>query len=148
MTASRNDLALLVLRLALGAAFIAHGLPKIEHPLTWIAGVIPHAPPVLGAVAALAEFGGGIAVILGVATRIAAFLIAANMVVAIFVVLLPRGAIYVASGPGATTFELPLAYLATALALVLCGAGALSLDGLRARRRGTPRTRGGTIRRR
>jgi putative oxidoreductase len=130
MRFTRSDLALLALRLALGAAFVVHGYPKIQHPLTWPAHALPGAPGWLAATAAVVEFGGGIALLAGFLTRIVAFLIAADMVVAIFLVLVPHGAPFV-SEAGGPSFELPLTYLVVGFALVMMGAGAMSLDGLR-----------------
>lgn len=130
MKLTRSDLALLALRLVLGAAFVVHGYPKIQHPLTWSVHVLPGAPGWLAAVAAAIEFVGGIALVAGFLTRVVAFLIAADMVVAIFFLLVPHGAPYVAE-PGGPSFELPLAYLVVGFALVMLGAGAISLDGLR-----------------
>ncbi len=106
-----------------------HGFPKIQHPFTWARHVLPGAPSWLAATAAVVEFAGGIAIATGLFTRLVAFLIATNMVVAIFFVLVPRGAPFVAAkGP---SFELPLAYLTMAFVLVLVGAGSVSLDALR-----------------
>ncbi|MBD5634254.1 MAG: DoxX family protein [Candidatus Eremiobacteraeota bacterium] len=135
MKISRKDLALLALRLVLGAAFVFHGFPKIQHPTTWATHVLPGTPPFLAVVSAVAEFGGGIAILVGFGTQIAGFLIAANMVVAIFFVLVPHGAAFVSSAPGAPTFELPLIYLVAAFTLVLLGAGSVSVDALRSDRR-------------
>jgi putative oxidoreductase len=132
MNVTRTDISLLALRLVVGAAFVLHGYPKIQHPTTWAAHVLPSAPPFLTAISAAVEFGGGIAILLGVVTRVAAFLIAANMVVAIFFVLVPHGATFVSNDPRAQSFELALAYFVEAFALLLLGPGALSLDALRA----------------
>jgi putative oxidoreductase len=130
MKFTRSDLALLALRLVLGVAFVVHGYPKIQHPLTWAAHALPGAPGWLAAVSAAIEFGGGIALIAGFLTRVVAFLIAADMVVAIFFALVPHGAPFVAES-GGPSFELPLTYLVVGFALVMLGAGAISLDGLR-----------------
>ncbi len=138
MNVTRSDVGLLSMRLVLGAAFVAHGFPKILHPTTWATHVLPGTPAPLAVVSALVEFVGGIAIVLGFGTQIAGFLIAADMVVAIFFALLPSGAVYVASSPGTRSFELPLAYLIIAFALVLTGAGRISLDAARSRDRPGP----------
>jgi putative oxidoreductase len=129
------DLALLLLRLVLGAAFILHGYSKFSDPTSWASQMLLGVPPWLQAVAAFAELGGGAALILGVLTRLFALLIACNMVVAIFGVLIPHHARFVNDGPGAMSYEKPLAYLAVMLALVLVGPGRFSLDATLFRRK-------------
>jgi putative oxidoreductase len=138
--AVRSDLALLALRAVLGIAFILHGFPKILHPTTWISGILPRAPAWLGAVDAFVEFGGGIAILTGFATAAFAFLIACDMAVAILFVHVPHGAVFVNLPPmHKETFELPVAYLVMALAIILLGPGAYALDAARNRSRSGPR---------
>lgn len=121
---------LLVLRLVVGAAFILHGWPKIQNPTGWMSAMGPRAAhPLLQAASAIAEFGGGIALILGLLTPIAAAALAVNMLVALFLVHLPKGQPFVGQGPGGS-FELPLVYLAVMFALLLVGPGRFSLDAL------------------
>lgn len=121
---------LLALRLVVGAAFILHGWPKIQRPTSWMDPMGPAAAhPLLQAAAALAEFGGGIVLILGFLTPIAAAALAVNMLVALFLVHIPKGDAFVSQGPGGD-FELPLAYLAIMVALFLVGPGRFSLDAL------------------
>jgi putative oxidoreductase len=123
----RADIALLVLRLVLGVAFVLHGLPKVQEPLTWGARMVPWAPGWLQAFVAFVEVGGGIAVLAGFLTPVFAFLISCDMIVAIFFVLVPRGATFVAGG-SKPSFEVPLAYLAMAVTLILIGPGAYAAD--------------------
>ncbi len=132
----RSDFAFLFLRLVMGSAFVLHGLPKMQHPTTWAAGALPGAPPWLQLIAALAEFLGGAMLAIGFLTPLFALLIACNMLVAIFVVLVPHGATFVASGT-AESFELPLTYLALAFLFVACGPGRFSVDALVRRPRTT-----------
>ncbi len=48
----------LLVRLVMGAAFILHGWTKIQHPGAWMPAESP-VPAVFQALAAVAEFGGG-----------------------------------------------------------------------------------------
>jgi len=82
----------------------------------------------LGA-AAFSEFFGGILVVLGLFTRVAAFFIACVMLTAIIGIHWPN---FFANNRG---FEYPLALLVMALALLISGGGAVSLDWLIAGRR-------------
>jgi putative oxidoreductase len=115
---------LLVLRLIVGAAFILHGWPKIQNPMGWMGDSVP---PILQLASALAEFGGGIALILGLLTPIVAGALAINMAVALFMVHIPKGHAFVSQGPGGS-FELPLVYLGVMVALFFVGPGRFSLD--------------------
>jgi len=54
-----GSVGLLLLRLVVGAAFLFHGWPKIQNPFGWMGPEAPM-PGILLALAALAEFGGGI----------------------------------------------------------------------------------------
>src|SRR6185295_3939729 len=91
LTATDNDVATTVLRLVLGVIFFAHGAQKM---LGWFGGFgfsgtmgfftgMMHIPAPFAFLAIAAEFFGGLGLILGFLTRIAALGIAANMVVAI-----------------------------------------------------------------
>jgi putative oxidoreductase len=73
-------------------------------------------------VVGLVEFFGGLALILGVLTRYAALLLAVNMLVAIVTVHLPHG-FFLPRG-----YEFALSLLGANAALLLGGAGALTLD--------------------
>ena len=86
-----KDVGLLVMRLGLGVAFIAHGWPKMSGgPDVWVklgarleaVSGIGFLPEFWGFMAAFAEMGGGILLILGLLTRPAAFLLLNTMIVA------------------------------------------------------------------
>src|SRR5579864_5649447 len=132
-----NDFALTLLRVVLGVVFFAHGSQKM---LGWFGGYgfsgtmnffthDMHIPAVFAFLAIAAEFFGGIGLLLGLATRIAAFGITVNMLVAIFMVHLPNGFFMNWSGQQkGEGFEYHLLVLAITTALMMRGAGALSLD--------------------
>ena len=118
--------ALLPLRVVVGAALVLHGWPKIQNPLGWM-GTDAAVPGVFQAVAALAEFGGGVALVLGLFTRLAAVGIAAVMIGALALVHLRRGDPFVGKH-GEPSWELAAVYLASAALFVLIGPGRFSLD--------------------
>jgi putative oxidoreductase len=127
------DAALAVLRVALGVTFILHGGQKLfVYGLDGVAGSfgqmgIP-AAGFFGPLVAFVEFFGGIAITLGLLTRLAALGIGSTMVVAILAVHLKQGFF----NPGGVEF--PLSLLASSLALVIAGAGAYSVDAAIAKR--------------
>jgi putative oxidoreductase len=123
-----GSVGLLLLRLVMGVAFLLHGWGKIQTPLGWMGPEAP-VPAILQALAALAEFGGGIALIAGLLTRLASLGIAAVMVVALGMVHLPHGDPFV-SKTGGASYELAAVYLACAMVFLLLGAGRFSMDAL------------------
>jgi putative oxidoreductase len=127
---ARGSAGLLLLRLVTGAAFILHGWPKIQNAFAWMdrPGAPSPVPGFLQALAALSEFGGGLALIVGVVTPVAALAIACTMAVAIGMVHLPQGHPFVAHGK--PSFEPAAGYLAVNVLLLLLGPGAFSLDAL------------------
>jgi putative oxidoreductase len=121
---------LLVLRLVAGAAMLFHGWPKIQNPTGWM-GDAP-VPAFLQAAAAVAEFGGGLAWILGALTPLFSLLLVGNMAFATFMVHVRMGhAFVVGNNPGdpyVPSIEAAALYLAIALLLLLIGPGTLSFD--------------------
>jgi putative oxidoreductase len=122
-----QPLGLLVLRLALGVIMIAHGWQKISDHTHGIAGMMHQLglPPFMAYLVVAAEFGGGILVLIGFLTRIAALAIFIDMLVAILKVHLPHGLFSINGG-----FEFPLACAAIAFALIFSGAGPIAIDWL------------------
>jgi putative oxidoreductase len=131
-----------VLRVLLGIVFFPHGAQKV---LGWFGGAgfsgtmgmfteKMGVPAFLAFLAILAESGGALALISGFLTRVAAFGIACNMVVAIFMVHLPNGFFMnwfgKQQGEG---FEYHLLVIAIAIALIIKGGG-WSIDGMIARK--------------
>lgn len=121
-----QPLALLVLRLALGAVMIAHGYSKVFGGLSHTAQMVSNLglPGWLGYFSAAAEFFGGVAVIIGLLTRLAGLGIVINMGVAIAKVHWKNGF----TGNG--NYQFPLALAAIAFALIFFGAGPIALDAI------------------
>ena len=120
------DVSLLLLRLVTGLAFMIHGYGKIQAPFAWMpegSGV----PGVLQALAALSEFGGGLALIVGLLTRLGALGLVFTMIGATMTHAVMMGDPFVAQ-PGGRGYELALVYLVIALTFVTGGPGGLSLD--------------------
>jgi putative oxidoreductase len=113
----------LVLRLAIGVSMSVHGYEKViphgalNHYCHYI--VTLGFPYWLGSVSAFTEFIGGILLLVGLLTRLAAAMVAINMLVAFF-------AVGIHQGFGIYNYIFALA--ATAIMLVFYGAGALALD--------------------
>ena len=123
-----GSVGLFALRFVMGAAFILHGWPKIQHPLDWM-GPEASVPAIFQMLAAVAEFFGGMALIVGLLTRLASLGLMANMIVALAIVHLPHGDPFVGK-PGGHSYELAAVYLACAILLVLLGPGRYSVDAL------------------
>jgi putative oxidoreductase len=122
-----QNCGLTVLRIVVGIVFLAHGYQKLFHlGFGGVAGMFGHLgiplPHVFAVIVTLVEFVGGIMLIAGLAVRVAAALIACDMVVAILKVHLPHGFFNQNGG-----VEFPLMLLAAAICLTLAGGGALSL---------------------
>ena len=140
---TKDSMVLTILRLVLGVVFFAHGLQKV--------GVIPGfgyagymgffgslgIPSVFGNLAIAAELLGGLGLIVGLLSRVAAAGIVVDMIVAVFLVHLPNGLFAnwgQQLGPDGKTalgegYEFHLLAIAMALAILIEGAGSLSADG-------------------
>ena len=129
-----QPLALLVLRLVLGAIFIGHGYHKVNGHLHEHANFVAslHLPAWLGYVSAGAEFFGGMLIVLGLFTRLAALAICVNMIVAIAKVHWQHGLM------GQGGYEFPLSLAAIAFSLIFLGAGPIAIDAIRTRGGGGP----------
>ncbi|WP_305044530.1 DoxX family protein [Geoalkalibacter sp.] len=134
---TENDYGALFVRLALGIVMFPHGAQKV---LGWFGGYgfagtmgffteTLGLPYVVALLVVLAEFLGALGLIFGALTRIAALGIGSVMIGAIFMVHLPHGFFMNWSGNQAGEgFEFHLLAIGMSLALLIRGAGALSLD--------------------
>jgi putative oxidoreductase len=123
----QTSVGLAVLRLVLGGAFVAHGAQKffvygIPGVIGAFQGMGVPMPGIVGPLIAVVELAGGLAIILGLLTRLAALGVALDMLGAILMVRLKGG--YFA--PAGAEYEILLC--GAAFALMFTGAGLFSLD--------------------
>lgn len=130
-----QPLALLVLRLALGAVILGHGYHKVFGGLQHHAQFVHSLglPAWTGYLSSFTEFFGGILILLGLFTRFAAFAICIDLSVAIAKVHFHNGLM------GNNGYEFPLALAAIAFALIFFGAGPIAFDHIRAPGGGKPK---------
>lgn len=121
-----GDFALLLLRVVAGVAFMMHGWGKVQNPLDWM-GPGAFAPAPFQALAALAEFGGGLAWVLGLFTPIASFGIVCTMTVAVYAHACVGGDPFV-SMTGGPAYEQAAVYFSVAVLLIAFGPGRYSAD--------------------
>jgi putative oxidoreductase len=139
LMATDKDAAITILRLLLGVVFFAHGSQKL---LGWFGGYgftgtmgfftgMLHIPAVFASLAIAAEFFGGLGLIFGLFTRVAAFGTFCNMLVAVALVHHQFG--FFMNWTGAQKgegYEYHLVLLAASVVLMIRGAGAASVDPL------------------
>jgi len=137
LMATDDSVATTIVRLVLGVVFFTHGSQKM---LGWFGGLgfsrtmgfftgTMHIPTVFAFLAIIAEFLGGVGLLLGFLTRVAAFGIGVNMVVAILMVHRHFGFFMNWGGnQKGEGFEFHTLVLAMVAFLLIKGAGALSVD--------------------
>jgi putative oxidoreductase len=136
LIATRDDWTLTLLRLAAGVMILPSGLQKVfglfggaGYSGTMAGFTAMHIPTVFAFLAIMAEFLGGIGLILGALTRIAAFGVACNMMVAVYLVHWPNGFFMNWSGKQrGEGFEFHILAVAILVVLMVRGAGPLSVD--------------------
>jgi len=145
LTATSNDRVAAALRLVLGLVIFPHGAQKV---LGWFGGYgftgtmgfftqQLHVPALLAFLAITAEFAGSLGLLSGFLTRVAAFGILANMVVAVAMIHGKVGFLMNWFGQypaGQEGYEYHLLVAAIAVAIIVRGAGAWSVDRLLTRR--------------
>lgn len=123
-----QPLALLVMRLALGAVMVGHGYHKVfgglHHHVQFVESL--GLPGWSAYLSAFAEFFGGLLVLIGLFTRAAAFAICIDMCVAIAKVHFHNGLM------GNGGMEFPLALASLGFALICFGGGPIAFDHIRA----------------
>jgi putative oxidoreductase len=130
---SSEDLGKLLLRVALGVLILFHGVHKLLYGPGAAVGAIMAAglPGWMGYAVFLGEVVAPILLLIGLWTRLAAVVVAINMLTAI--ALVHMGQLGSLGGGGGWALELQGMYLATALAIALLGAGRFSLGGYNGR---------------
>jgi putative oxidoreductase len=128
------SLGVAVLRIILGIIFVAHGYAKffvfgIDGATGMFAQMGIPAPTITAPLVATLEVAGGVALILGLLTRLAALGLAIDMLGAVFLVRIKGGFF----APNGAEFEILLCV--ACIALVIAGAGAPSIDEAIATRR-------------
>jgi putative oxidoreductase len=132
-----DDKILTLLRIALGIVVFPHGAQKL---LGWFGGFgytgtmgfltgMMHIPYPLALLVIIAEFFGALGLIVGFLGRIAAFGIAVNFIVVVFLVHLPNGFFMNWTGQQkGEGYEFFILLIAMAIAILIRGSGALSID--------------------
>jgi putative oxidoreductase len=123
-----QPLALLVMRLALGAVMVGHGSHKVFGGLHHHAELVTSVglPAWAAYISSFVEFFGGLLILLGLFTRVAAFAVCVDLSVAIIKVNLHSGMM------GNGGYEFPLALAALAFGLIFFGGGPIAFDHIRA----------------
>lgn len=134
LTAPRTDLALAALRVAAGTIFAAHGAQKLfVYGLAGVTGAFAQMgvplPGLVGPAIAILEFAGGVALALGLLSRLVAFGLAVDMLGAIVLVHLQAG-FFLPNG-----IEFVLALFAMAVTVALAGGGRYAVDAYLPQRR-------------
>ncbi len=137
LVSTSNDFTFTIVRLALGVTFFAHGAQKM---LGWFGGYGFHGtmgyftqqmgiPAPFAFLAICAEFFGGVGLIVGLLSRIAAFGIIVNMLVAIFTVHHVNGFFMNWTGQQkGEGFEYHVLAITLGIVVIIKGAGAFSID--------------------
>ena len=137
-----QPLALTFLRVTVGLIMAVHGWDKLTHIDAMAAGFssMGFANPQLMVILAIAgELGGGLGLLVGFLTPLAALGVFSTMAVAVFGVHLSNGLLAKNGG-----FEYPLTLLAVAFFFMIYGGGAWSLDAVVCRKCSKRRASGGT----
>jgi putative oxidoreductase len=124
-----SDVAKLLLRLMLGMLILLHGISKIRGGPGFILDIVDKAglPEPFGYLVYVGEVLAPVLVIIGLWTRLAALVIAINMIVA--VALVHMGQLFTLNETGGWALELQGLFLVVAIAVALLGAGRYSVGG-------------------
>ncbi len=124
-----RDVAILLLRIVLGVLILMHGIAKLNSGPGAVLDTVVKAglPAAIAYLVYVGEVLAPVLLILGVWTRLAALVVAINMVFA--VVLVHTGQLLSLAKTGGYALELQAIYLTVAMAIALLGAGRFSVGG-------------------
>ena len=125
----REDLGRLVLRVTIALVLLFHGVSKLIGGVGFITGMLDKMglPGAIGYLVYVGEVIAPLLILVGLWTRLAALIVAGNMVVAIL--LVHTREFFTMTDTGGWALELQGMYLFAAIALALLGAGRYSLGG-------------------
>ena len=128
-SAAGDDYGKLLLRAVLAVLILFHGLSKLSGGVGPIGGMLQQAglPAVFAYGVYVGEVIAPLMILVGIFTRLAALVVAVNMVVALLLVHTKE--FFTLSGTGGWALELQGMYLGAALAVALLGAGRYSMGG-------------------
>ena len=128
-----EDTGKLILRVSLGVMILLHGIAKLVGGVDGIVGTVAKTglPGAFGYLVYMGEVLAPLLLIVGLWTRLAAVVVAINMVVA--VALVHMGELFTLTKQGGWALELQGMFLFSAIAVALLGAGRFSVGGARGR---------------
>jgi putative oxidoreductase len=129
METKMDDGGKLLLRIVLAVLILFHGVSKLVGGIGFITGMLAKAglPGALGYLVYVGEVIAPLLILFGVFTRLAALVVAVNMIVALL--LVHTSQFFTLSDTGGWALELQGMYLGAAVAVALLGAGRYSVGG-------------------
>lgn len=129
IASSHEDLGRLVLRLSLAVLLLFHGVSKLIGGVGFITGMLAKMglPEAIGYLVYVGEVIAPLLILFGLWTRLAAIIVAGNMIVAVLLVHTKQ--FFTMSETGGWALELQGMYFFAAVALALLGAGRYSIGG-------------------
>jgi len=133
LNANANDAGKLVLRVALAAMLLFHGISKMSNGIGFVADMLAKAglPAVFGYGVYIGEVVAPLFILFGLFTRPAALVVAINMVVA--VLLAHTAQFFTLNETGGWALELQGMFFFAAVTVALLGAGRYSVGGVNGR---------------
>lgn len=118
------SVALLLVRLVAGIGMMIHGWDKIQSPFSWMGPDAP-VPGILQGLAALSEFGGGLALVIGLLTSLGMLGLAFTMAGAVYMHAIIKGDPFIGQGG---SYELAALYFVISVLFIVVGPGKYALD--------------------